>query len=53
MDVRFWCQAHRTYLREAGQRIRAAEREEDVRALQSATEERLRRAPPRVELERH
>ncbi|WP_251021685.1 sensor histidine kinase [Streptomyces sp. ISL-98] len=38
-------QAHRThqaYLREVEQRVRAAEREKDVRARQSATEERLR-----------
>ncbi len=34
--------AHRAYLREVEQRIRAAEREKDVRARQSATEERLR-----------
>ncbi|MGX1880283.1 sensor histidine kinase [Streptomyces sp. NPDC055287] len=33
---------HRAYLREVEQRVRAAEREKDVRARQSATEERLR-----------
>ncbi|MEV8307459.1 sensor histidine kinase [Streptomyces flavidovirens] len=33
---------HRAYLREVEQRIRAAEREKDVRARQSGTEERLR-----------